>query len=660
MPKETKKRGRRAVKARQDEEAARQTEEAYKSGPAFFEDTTGDAAAGADAAETAYGDGADGTGEPGAAARQQAFYGLLDPTQLDYFRQADQQLAVPAFETDEEKDQFCNAVWAEMDRIELKVATDQAGSKLLERLITLAPSSRLRTVFGTFSGHYEPLFRHRYASHCCEALLRRIQGLLDYEDAELAAVGPDEAYVSMENMVLFIYNELKPNILDVAFDPYGTHGVRILLLTLTGQAAAGANSSLVRSKRSQKTRKNELFEETAFSAPTAGPANLPESFREPVESFVKTACKALDSEQARHMVFDPVCSPVLQLLLGITGKKKKYNVLRILFPDADWTSSTLSFVNAMATDPAGSRFLERILETCDSSFLDQTYREYFVARLDDVYKYLSFPFLVGALVARLDTAAADGLVAGVLPKIRDLGQTNLDLLAALIAQTAERDLARDGVTDRILELAAGEDSAADSVLFQLLDVTADSLGSVHDGIKNKINPIPVKRALLVQSLVGYTPAATERIVESFIALPVEAMLKFARHTIYSHVVEKIMTCDSLTTLQKRRVLNGYVGHFGELASEPSGSRVVDAAAVLSAGMNHYREKIAGELAERRADIQNSLYGRKVWKNWKMDIYVNRPGRWNSFAKPAAAPVRQAPEKKRQPDAIDEIFSKRRK
>lgn len=44
-------------------------------------------------------------------------------------------------------------------------------------------------------------------------------------------------------------------------------------------------------------------------------------------------------------------------------------------------------------------------------------------------------------------------------------------------------------------------------------------------------------------------------------------------------------------------------------------------------MAFVRERVAEELAENEKSLRDSSYGRKVWRNWKMDLYQRRRVQW---------------------------------
>ena len=50
------------------------------------------------------------------------------------------------------------------------------------------------------------------------------------------------------------------------------------------------------------------------------------------------------------------------------------------------------------------------------------------------------------------------------------------------------------------------------------------------------------------------------------------------------------------------------------------------------GMNNYRQRIAEELLAKEPEIRASLFGKIVWRNWRMDKYKTRRGEWFSLGK----------------------------
>ena len=82
------------------------------------------------------------------------FYGLLDEEEQEYFRRADEMLEVNQFADAEERNLFLTNVYREANGKELKIASSQSCSRLMERLILLSTPEQLKALFGKFSGQY--------------------------------------------------------------------------------------------------------------------------------------------------------------------------------------------------------------------------------------------------------------------------------------------------------------------------------------------------------------------------------------------------------------------------------------------------------------------------------------------------------------------------
>lgn len=82
------------------------------------------------------------------------FYGLLDEDEHEYFRRADELLELNQFDDADARTLFLESVWKEADGKELKIASSQSSSRLLERLILLSTRTQLKNLFQKFNGQY--------------------------------------------------------------------------------------------------------------------------------------------------------------------------------------------------------------------------------------------------------------------------------------------------------------------------------------------------------------------------------------------------------------------------------------------------------------------------------------------------------------------------
>ena len=83
---------------------------------------------------------------------ERRYYGMLDEQEHEYFKNADQMLEVNQFRDAEERSLFIENLHKEAAGKELKLACGQTGSRLLERLIQLSTPDQLENLFQQFKG----------------------------------------------------------------------------------------------------------------------------------------------------------------------------------------------------------------------------------------------------------------------------------------------------------------------------------------------------------------------------------------------------------------------------------------------------------------------------------------------------------------------------
>jgi len=79
------------------------------------------------------------------------FYGMLVEEEHNYFRQADERLELNDFADPEDRSLFLASVYREAKGKELRMACSQSSSRLLERLIQLSTAAQLKQLFVTFT-----------------------------------------------------------------------------------------------------------------------------------------------------------------------------------------------------------------------------------------------------------------------------------------------------------------------------------------------------------------------------------------------------------------------------------------------------------------------------------------------------------------------------
>ncbi len=307
--------------------------------------------------------GATGEAEYAGEAPGREFFGLLADAEQEYFRRADELLELNDFGSDGERRLFLANVFREARGKELKMASSQSCSRLMERLVQVASVRQKQRLFAAFRGHVLTLVTHRFASHCCEQLflqaapwVGREAEAADAEAATIVAEGGDpesmadeaetensssnDPLPSLEDSFLFVLDELEAHLSALLADRFASHTLRVLLVVLSGRPLdETATQALLHSKKKETV----LVGRAASSVLAAVPARVdaaaaaaatpsarhfsrpvPASFGHAVRKIIADVAASLDSPATvRVLATHPTGNPVLQLLLELEMAEKK-------------------------------------------------------------------------------------------------------------------------------------------------------------------------------------------------------------------------------------------------------------------------------------------------------------------------------------------------
>ena len=148
----------------------------------------------------------------------------------------------------------------------------------------------------------------------------------------------------------------------------------------------------------------------------------------------------------------------------------------------------------------------------------------------------------------------------------------------------------------------------------------------------KADPGQLHGSLLAQSMLAVPGPMSTLILEGLLALPADTLLAVAESQAASRVLQASLISSTSTAQFKRKIVNVLFGKISRLATGIVGSHVVDALWHATAGLEHYKERIANELLKDEAAMRESFVGRLVWKNWMMDLFKHRKTDWIARAK----------------------------
>lgn len=591
MPKEARKRGKKAAAQRTDERAQeidlqREQDEAEKE--AIIKDKE----------------------------QQSAFFGLVSDEELEYFKTAESTLAVDGFANNEEKKGFVASVLEEAKGKELKLMTNQICSKLVERLVLEASPSELKRLAKVVEGQLKGLAEHKYASHCVETLLVRCAAQVERElidpEGSKADVQEEEQWTTMENLIVMMTNTAKRNAKDWVRHPYAAHVLRLNILILAGRempqfssssesaksSTGDHNSSLLRSKKSRIARKMiEIGDSDEFGKSY----QVPSSFASALGELSKDVIRELDTTSAREMAIDKVGSPLAQLLImlecdKLKAKKKgkvpdSFLVAKLFVVDekADVDQKEKSFVEFLLSDPVGSHFFENIIVYLPPKVLTRLSKLYMYGRLEKLAARPTANYVIQAL---LQTTCQHAVVDELLEKSDVLPTLPKGLLKSLL-QTSYRS------EDLLKHLSS---LISQSSVDEFLSSSNPDAGTSH----------------FYQALLPHHPD---------LLLARNDLTKIGLHPIHSRLLESVLIVTKDNQVARRRVLAQLVPSVVTLAVHASGSHIVDALWRYSFRLKHVRESIAAALIGSSETVKTTKYGRVVWKNWKLDLYERKRFEW---------------------------------
>ena len=681
MPKEKVKRGRREQKKRKRQEADDSGADARKQRK-LIDDEASEMEVKLD--DTALDFTTTAVYEPAWHSRKEAqFYGLLDDEEQSYFKRADQMLELDQFTDPEERDLFLESLWRELNGKELKVACSQSCSRLLERLIGLSSTKDLKGLHQKFSGHLLGLMQHRFASHCCEALLFQSAPIVTDElvaepDHMPRQAGNTDDDVPMADHFLGAVSELEQDVGFLMTDQFGSHTLRVLLLALSGRPLKDATAlSTVQSKNKETITTAMGSNRTHDRVLTH--RSVPASFSKALEQVKMGLVGPLDTGSLRTLSTQPLASPVLQLLLDIElsdGSKQTVkspeSVYRKLLPETLVECDTLSgsYVQGLLYDPVGSHLLEILVRCAPGKAFKAIHRNIMQPNLSAIARN---NIAVHVLVQVLERLSADDLrqaveqLSGEVRRLIEQAQTSL--IRCLIDRCRMRNVDTDKLAQEIRGCYGSDSSALLPRL--LLHETSDQLPMLQAMTKEQLASHERKKthaSLLAQSMLKSPGSLSGMITESALTTERSNIIGLAKDRSATHCIQALVQNSESSHIFRRKLITRFLGSVAVMAVDANASHVVDTLWAATSDLHFLREKIAEEMAVAEAEIKSSFVGRAVWRNWMMDTFKRHKGAWiakgraadESHVAQASPPqLSKAKEHKRAIDLARERFAKGR-
>ncbi|KAI1744848.1 pumilio-family RNA binding repeat domain-containing protein [Xylaria scruposa] len=616
---------------------------------------------GVEAQISAFDDGHDPSqAASGLLPTEREFFGMLSDQEQEYFRSVDEQLDLDNFPSQEERQLFLASVFTEARGKELKLACSQSCSRLMERLILMSNTRQKKKLFEQFAGHFLNLVQHRFASHCCETLFLQSAPIVSRElggerdDMPAEDDDPDEKPLPyMEELFLLALDELEGRLSFLLTDRFASHTLRVLLLILSGRPLDQAQTkSLVHSKKKEK-----ISAPWKFSSGVEVDSKLravPNSFSLATKKIISDTVSGMSPTELRVLATHPTGNPVLQLLLELditmnsksTDESGEMTLLWHLLPGApaslkDATAPASDFVNSMLYDAIGSRLLETLIVHCPGKVFKVLYKQVLEPRMHSLLRNDIACYPAIRVLNRLSKEDLVGVVKQTIPEFGKLvSLSRFNVIKTLLERCQARQ-AYDEVKSLTKHLVGecGGDSKS------LVPRLCLPMSSQDDGEK-KHEPLAKNRSALVShgshlvtAMLAIPETPRKAIQSSISALSEEQILELATSSApTSHVIVDALSTPSQNKIFHKALVAALRPHVMELVNSEHGNKVLSAIIAVpsrSEGISlpfHIKESIMTELGQHEQELRDSFIGRRIWRNWKGDLWRNRRVDWIAWAK----------------------------
>ncbi|GJC91621.1 pumilio-family RNA binding repeat domain-containing protein [Colletotrichum higginsianum] len=600
---------------------------------------------------------------------EKEFFGMLADEEQEYFRRADELLELNQFPSPEERHVFLQNVYKEARGKELKLASSQSLSRLMERLILLSNTKQKKQIFNAFAGHFLSLVQHRFASHCCEKLFLESAPIVTQElggivsepeaDDEMELEEGAEPDNTMENLFLMTLDEFEQHMGFLLTDRFGSHTLRVLLIVLSGRPLDdSAAKSLLKSKK-----KEYISVQGATGASdelTHQLRAVPESFTLATKKIIQDAVAGMDFTALRVLAKHPTGNPLLQLLLELdislnhktdkasAAASSKNSLLYRLLPDApaslsDETSQAADFVNSMVYDQIGSRLLETLITNCPGKIFKALSHNFFGERIATYVRndIASYPALrVLNRVSKDDLVEAVKKIIPAVPLL--VTKARYNVLKTLFERCEARGAyeEKSALTRALTDALGSNPKDLVPKLCHLVEDESADKEKFQQSPQNK-TAVAAHGCHLVSTMLKTPGNPTKVAQKSLAAVPADLLVKLATTAMAS------MTPRGPQNEFFHKTLVGALApHVAELAQSQFGHNVVNAIIeVPSRGKDrsipfHVKQTIISTLAEHERTLRDSWTGRSVWRTWKGDMWKSRRSDWVKWAKEVDGPAEE--------------------
>ncbi|KAJ1971004.1 Nucleolar protein 9, partial [Dimargaris verticillata] len=505
-------------------------------------------------------------------------------------------------------------------------------------------------------GQYPALMVHHYGSYVCQTLLQVVgvtlkfgpiyKGVGDDESATADAGVPEEEandytvtpldLPSLSELFAMWCQLLTDHWATIMSHRSGSHVVRTMLLIL-----ANKTMDQVRTLFGGK-EKSVLSGQSADGTgiplqQLLAPGSTPAVCLEQCAQVLAHLANCIDDNNndngcgsLQALAVCPNANPVLQLVLVLQGDQKSHTdkgslmdkVLGGFITDPDAVNKDL--VHTLVTDRIGSHLIERIFPILPESLHYRLYVAVFRHHLADFCAHSTANYVVQELIKRTKIPThAKVIVDELLPCLPSMLSnryygllcTAVNLCATVQVRCQEMGLA----LFKALEISDAKVSKS-LVIPIIANLTPQSAfvkpqkrqnqTPKNHNAKNSSSPADagtIHGWLILQHMLHFPSEYANRILNSFLAQPVETRLAWATHSSGSRLVEALLARGRFPLKEQHRVVRGFKSQYVALVTDKLGSFIFEQCWAISS--IDLKKAILLELVEYEDNLKVNYYGK---------------------------------------------------
>ncbi|OMJ08920.1 Nucleolar protein 9, partial [Smittium culicis] len=562
---------------------------------------------------------------------------------------------------------------------ELQLMTDHNCSVVLEKMLSISKPSYLIYFLSLTRGQEIPLMIHRFASHVLQTLISLISKQIDSEvsgssekttiELEDPSDDNDNSFKSsfdFESLIIDFVNNFKNSFGFLVLDPFGSHIIRSILYLLSGNGALHSSSgqSNMRSKKSSEygAKKNKPVSMDNKNAKRT--FKVPDSFKENLTELLRESNGFGDPDFVMKCAYDKVGNPTLQIIIElladlsmseIPGAMLDQILLGLVSEGAILESSSESsdntkfdikkrqsiHISSLMCDAIGSRLLEKIISVSSPSLLQKLYVSTFRGHLLNLSLDPCANYVVQSFLKKLNSGPQLLLVLDeLLPEIDQLIKKNRSgILASLVTACATCNEGHKACFQKVLKAFSSDPKdttkqLAINLAFNHLSTNSKSNNlAPRKGYEMAKAKITVQGTLLIQNLLTFPYQSIKELVKSITYLDTtQDLLVWSKDASGSRIIESFLKAsfESVPIKYKRKILVKFNTFYSELALDRFGSHIVDSCWNV-ADLN-FKKSIAEELSRDANTLRSSFFGKFVWQNCNIELFMAKNESWQSTLK----------------------------